>query len=517
MADFLELKDITKIYGNGVVANNHVNFSLRQGEIHAIAGENGAGKSTVMKILYGLEKKDSGEILINGKPVTIKSPQDSAKYGIGMVHQHFMLVKELSVCDNIFLGMEHTKWGFLRKSDMCEEVLHLSEKYDMPLNPHALCGTLPVGLAQKVEILKVLARGAKILILDEPTAVLTPQETKQLFVQLELLKGDNCSIIIITHKLKEIKEICDRVTIMRGGRDYGVYNVADVTESDISRLMIGKDLNLSLHKKVAKPGDKVLSVKNLIIKKDNGKIAVKGIDFYVRAGEILCFAGVEGNGQSETVQAITGLQKYASGEITLLGEAVIKKSIKEIRDLGLAYIPEDRMKTGLNEHASIYDNLISAVVAKESKYGFLPIKRLKKWAKEQASDYNIKADSITTPIGALSGGNMQKVVVAREIETNPKLLVCDQPTRGIDVGAIDFIHREIVKLRDEGVAILLISADLSEVFHLADRILVFHDGEITAHITDVEHTSEEQLGKYMLGLEKMDLQVADGCGMEEAK
>lgn len=508
MVDFLELKGITKIYDNGVIANNKVDFSLKRGEIHAIAGENGAGKSTIMKILYGLERMDEGEIYFDGQPISIKSVQDAVDYGIGMVHQHFMLVNELPVYENVFLGIEKTKHGILKEKEMSEEVCRLGEKYDMPIDPLALCGTLPVGAAQKVEILKVLARGAKILILDEPTAVLTPQETKQLFNQLILLKNDQCSIIIITHKLKEIKEICDRVTIMRAGKSCGVYDVCNISEAEISRLMVGNDVNLSIEKQPAKPGNVVLEVKQLSISKGNGKTAAQNINFSIREGEILCLAGVEGNGQQETIQAITGLQKLKSGEITLLGKQINKSSVKEIRDLGLAHIPEDRMRTGTNKEASIFDNIISVSATKEHKLGFLPIKKWKAWAKKLILDYYVKADGIMTQIGQLSGGNIQKIVVAREIETNPKLLICNQPTRGIDVGAIEFIHRKILSMREEGVAVLLLSADLSEVFDLSDRIIVFHNGEITAHITDVQNTSEEQLGKYMLGIEKMDFGTA---------
>ncbi len=508
MREFLELKGITKIYDNGVIANNKADFSLRKGEIHAIAGENGAGKSTIMKILYGLERMDEGEICIEGKPVSIRAVQDAASYGIGMVHQHFMLVNELSVYENIFLGIEITNHGLLKEKEMSEEVKRLSEKYNMPIDSQALCDTLPVGAAQKVEILKVLARGARILILDEPTAVLTPQETKQLFKQLTLLKQDQCSIIIITHKLKEIKEICDRVTIMRAGKSCGVYNVADISEAEISRLMVGNNVNLSIDKSPVKRGKVVLEVKRLSVLKENGKTAAKNISFSIHEGEILCLAGVEGNGQQETIRAITGLNKPEDGEITLLGKQISKSSVKEIRNLGLAHIPEDRMRTGTNKEASIFDNIISIRATKEHKLGFLRIKKWKSWARKQISGYYVKADGITTPIGQLSGGNIQKIVVAREIETNPKLLICNQPTRGIDVGAIEFIHRKIISMREKGVAILLLSADLSEVFDLADRILVFHNGEITAHITDVRHTSEEQLGKYMLGIEKMDFNAA---------
>jgi ABC-type uncharacterized transport system ATPase subunit len=505
MADFLQLKGITKVYGNGVVANNQADFSLRRGEIHAIAGENGAGKSTIMKILYGLERMDAGEISLDGEPLAIRSVQDAADHGIGMVQQHFMLVNELPVYENVFLGIEKARNGILDAQGMREEVRRLGEKYDMPVDPQALCGSLPVGAAQKVEILKVLARGAKILILDEPTAVLTPQETKQLFKQLRLLKEDQCSIIIITHKLKEIKEICDRVTIMRAGKSCGVFDVAGITEADLSRLMVGSDVNLSVEKPPVQPGKVVLEVNHLTIAKKNGAPAARDISFSLREGEILCLAGVEGNGQQETIQAITGLRKADAGEIALLGTPIGKRSVKQIRDLGLAHIPEDRMRTGTNKEASIFDNLIAVRAAGEQKGFFLPIKKWKEWAREQISAYCVKADGIQTRIGQLSGGNMQKVVVAREMETDPKLLICDQPTRGIDVGAIEFIHRKIVAMREAGAAILLLSADLSEVFDLADRILVFHNGEITAHITDVPGTSEEQLGKYMLGIEKMDL------------
>lgn len=501
MENYLEMRHITKVFPNGIVANNDASLSVAAGEIHALAGENGAGKSTLMRVLYGAESAE-GEILLGGRPVRITSPKTANELGIGMVYQHFMLVKEFSVCENIFFGIEETAFGgVLKRREMHAKAEELCKRYNMPLDLDTPCGELSVSAAQKVEILKVLARGAKLLILDEPTAVLTPQETEQLFVQLRLLKENGYTIIIITHKLKEIKELCDRITIMRDGRTVGVYNVADVTEEEISALMVGRDIDLTVAKTPAVPGEEVLTVEDLVVSGRGNRPAVGGVSFSVRKGEILCIAGVEGNGQRETVEAICGTRKPASGKITFLGESLSGKSRKAIRKAGMSHIPEDRNKTGCDPASSIYDNMISLDFAENSRAGFIKNRALRARSLDWIDKYTVKGD-LDTPIGSLSGGNVQKVIVARELEADPVLVLADQPTRGVDVGAIEIIHKRLVAMRDEGKAILLVSADLAEVFALADRILVFHEGEITAEITDPSTVDEMQLGRYMLGLER---------------
>lgn len=499
------MRDITMRYPNGVLANDKVNLSLREGEIHAIAGENGAGKSTIMKILCGAQTPTSGEIFLRGEKVSISSPKAATALGIGMVYQHFMLVNEFPVYQNIFLGVELcSESGILDQKQMIERTRELSQKYNMAVDPEALCGSLPVGVAQKVEILKVLARGSRLLILDEPTAVLTPQETDQLFEQLRKMREDNCTIVIITHKLKEITALCDRVTIMRQGKDMGTYDIADVTEEDISRLMVGSDVSLTLDKTPARPGEVLVKIRDLTVPGAGGKNKVNHVSLQARRGEILCLAGVEGNGQQQVVECLTAGSKDYTGEITVMGQDIRSSGIRAVRSLGLCHIPEDRMTTGTDQSASILENLISVRVEKESRLGFIPYAALEKRGETQLKDYAVKG-GLKDPISSLSGGNMQKVVVARELEDQPAVVVADQPTRGVDVGAISFIHRQLVRIRDQRSAIVLVSADMAEVFNLADRILVFHDGEIAAEITDVKHTTEEQLGRYMLGLERTEV------------
>jgi len=502
MGAFLEMIGITKVYGNGAVANDKVDISFDAAEIHAVAGENGAGKSTVMKVLYGLEKKDSGLIRINGKDVSITSPDDAMRLGIGMVHQHFMLVNELPVYQNIFLGHEPTRNGLLDKGRMVSETLKLSELYGMDVDPYAKCASLPVSAAQKVEILKALSRSAKLLILDEPTAVLTPQETKELFLQLKLLREKGSTIVLITHKLKEILELCDRVTVMRAGRSLGVHKTAGLSEAGLSRLMIGRVLEPEREKRGLQTGETVLEVRGLYVKGAGGKPKVDNVSFTVKKGEILCLAGVEGNGQREVIRSVTGLSKDYTGSIKLCGRDIRRLKAGGIRSLGLSHIPEDRQASGSNAEADILDNLISVSFRKNSILGFIRYRRLRKKADEQIKSYKIIARSRKQKLGMLSGGNMQKVVVAREMEENPRLLVADQPTRGVDVGAMEFIHRKLTGLRDDYGAVLLLSADLDEVFRLSDRILVFHEGRITAEVTDVGSTTAEQLGRYMLGIDR---------------
>ena len=501
MSELLSMKGITKRYGNGVLANEDASFSLREGEIHAIAGENGAGKSTLMKILFGAEQPTEGSIELRGKEVKISSPKIATALGIGMVYQHFMLVNELPVYLNVFLGVEKRKGLLLDKQAMIEETRALCKKYDMPVDPTALCGDLPVGLRQKVEILKVLARGAKIIILDEPTAVLTPQETEQLFHQLRILRDNKHTIVIITHKLKEMKELCDRITIMRQGKTVGIVNVCDVSEQQISELMVGGTVRLKVEKAPVQAGEVVAEMKAVTVP-GSGKPKLDRVSLRARAGEILCLAGVEGNGQQQAIECLTGQIAY-EGSVKVLGEEVKGKSIRHIRDLGMAHIPEDRMTMGTDQRASLHENLISVDFDRNTRLGFLKDKTLKARSEEQLKKFLVKGER-QTPISMLSGGNMQKVVIARELSQNPKLVIANQPTRGVDVGAIAFIHEKLVELRDQGCGIILVSADMSEVFSLADRIIVFHEGTISAEITDVENTTEQQLGRYMLGVDRME-------------
>ncbi len=505
MDNFLVMENITKVYDNGVIANDGVNFSAHKGEIHAICGENGAGKTTLMKMLFGIEKPDEGQIYIKGQPVHLTTPLKAIEAGIGMVHQHFMLVPSLTVAENVILGIEPTKalrFDMDKAVKMTEEVC---QKYGFDINPRAIVRDLTVGVKQKVEIVKALAKGCEILILDEPTAVLTPQETTELFVQLKQLREGGHTIIFISHKLKEVKELCDRVTVIRKGRTVGVYNVADVTEADISRAMIGIDVELTIEKEKAQPKENVLEVKDLNIYNAIGKKVVKGVSFSVREGEILGIAGVEGNGQRPLIDAITGLHPYTEGSIKMLDEEVSSKNIKQLRELGLVHVPEDRMTLGIAGDMTIAENMIADKT--DNKRYFKGVMTDKKAVKEDTDnwikEFTVLCKDGNQKISGLSGGNIQKVVVAREFTSYNRLLVCDQPTRGIDIGASDFIRRRLVKMRDEGKAVLLVSADLGEVMALSDSLIVMYGGEIVAYFPDITNLTEDELGFYMLGVKKM--------------
>ncbi|MCR4430950.1 MAG: ABC transporter ATP-binding protein [Tepidanaerobacteraceae bacterium] len=511
--EILKMQNITKVYPNGIVANKGVNFSVYAGEIHALVGENGAGKTTLMKILFGLEHPEEGAIYLKGEKIIISSPQVAIRHKIGMVHQHFMLVPSLTVAENIVLGMEPSRRGFIDIEKAIETTEKLSEKYNLKVDARAKIADLPVGQRQKVEILKALLRGAEILILDEPTAVLTPQETTELFSELVHLKNKGHTIIFISHKLKEIKEISDRVTIMRHGKNMGVYRTQDVTEEEISRLMVGRDVVLKVQKQKNKPGDAVLHVENLSYTDDYGKNVLKNISFSVRRGEILGIAGVEGNGQRELVEIVTGLRACQEGKIYISGKPVNNLSIKQIRELGTSHIPEDRMTYGVAGPASIGENLISdRFYKKEFNTGlFLNLKKLNELTARLAKEYTVKCSTPKLAVKMLSGGNIQKVVVAREFSSNPKLLIADQPTRGIDVGATEFIHKKLIELRDGGTAILLVSADLNEVMEISDSILVMYGGEVVAYFPDASRITEEELGLYMLGVKRQSAEEIGGA------
>jgi len=499
----LTMKNIKKTYYPDIIAVRQANFSLNMGEIHALAGENGAGKTTLMKILYGLEKADSGHIYMNQEKVSIQSPNDAMKHHIGMVHQHFMLVEDMTVADNIVLGMEPKHKGLYDYKKACEMTNSLSEKYAMDIDPEAKISDLTVGLKQKVEILKVLARDSKIIILDEPTAVLTPQETKELFHQLKLLKASNHTIIMITHKLREIKEICDRVTIMKSGQTLETYQVKDISIQDISKKMIGYDFEIKPIKSENKLGHNVLEIKNLSYRVQN-KYLLKDINLTIKSGQILGVVGVEGNGQNILSKILKGDIVDYEGDIFINDKTIKGASIRDIRAQGLAFIPEDRMVDGVNLKSSILESsmVLKARQKAYQKGPFLNVKKLINFTKSLIDDYQIHCDSYRDSVHALSGGNIQKIVSAREISESEHLLIANQPTRGIDVGAVLSLHEKLKDLQNQGKAILLISSDLKEIYDLTQSVVVFYNGEIVARIDQINHVSEDQLGRYMLGIER---------------
>ena len=504
--EILVMENITKVYPNGFVANKSVNLRVEKGEIHALVGENGAGKTTLMKILFGIENPEEGRILLKGQEVKILNPIDAISKGVGMVHQHFMLVPSLTVAENMVLGIEPKKFGvFLDFEKAVQITEEISKKYNHPVDPRAKVEDIPVSTRQKVEILKALLRGAEVLILDEPTAVLTPQETKELFHELKNLKKFGHTVIFISHHLNEVTDLCDRVTVLRLGKTIGMRNIKDVTEVDISRMMVGRDVVLQVVKDKAKPENAVLKVKDLSINDDFGKRMVNNISFSVRKGEILGMAGVEGNGQSEIGMALTGLSPFSMGEISINDVSIKDKTIKEIREMQTSHISEDRMVYGVAEEASVLENVFSDRFYKpEYQKGLLlDLKKMHAEMEVLIKDYLIKCDDDSQPVRMLSGGNIQKVVVAREFSSNPKLMIANQPTRGIDVGATEFIRNKLVEIRDGGCAVLLISADLNEVMELSDSLIVMASGEIVAYFEDASKVTEDELGEYMLGIKKM--------------
>lgn len=505
MADeALKMSHIVKVYPNGVMANKDVTLSVDRGEIHALSGENGAGKSTLMKILFGEEQPTSGEIFINGKKVHMTSPQLAIKLGIGMVHQHFMLVPSLTVTENIILGMEPKKGIRVDLSYARSQVEEMGKKFNLYVDPDKRVEDLTVGQKQRVEILKALFRGAKILILDEPTAVLTPQETQELFAELLNLKENGYTIIFISHKLQEIKQICNRITIIRRGVSMGVYNVAEVSEQDISRLMVGRDVVLDIEKEPCKPGDPLVKVRDLMIMDENGKHVVDHMSFTLRKGEILGIAGVEGNGQSELVEALTGMRPYTSGSIEIEGQDIRGRSVEEIRGMKLAHIPEDRMTMGIAPKLSLTENMIADKLSWKRffKNGVINRKAVRDYGDEMVQEYQVLCKSQDVSINSLSGGNIQKVVLARELSGDPKVIVADQPTRGVDVGATEFIRKRLVEARDAGNGIILVTSDLNEVLGLSDSLIVMFEGSIVAYIDDTSAMTEQELGTYMLGIQK---------------
>ncbi len=505
----LEAVNVTKIYPNGVVANKNVNVQIKLGEIHAIVGENGAGKTTLMKIFFGLEKPTSGEVRVFGKTVHFSSPKDAIRHGIGMVHQHFMLVPSFTVAENIMLGIAPKKGPFAVDFKRMEEIVSEYSKkmnFDVPVWEKVM--DLPVGVKQRVEILKALVRGAKILILDEPSSVLTPQEVEELFQVLRRLSQEGITIVFITHKLNEVKQISDRITVMRNAQVVGTYENSEVTETDIVELMIGRKFEYEINRTPSKPGRIILKVEDLNYYREDGAHILKNINFYVRGGEILAIAGLEGNGQKELVEIITGLREKASGRIFLNNARILGNYPSEIRRLGLAHIPEDRIEVGSALDLSVAENLVSDryYAAEFSNKFFYKPAMVNKFAEQMIRLFNIKAKSPTTPVRFLSGGNIQKIIVARETTNECSIVIADQPTHGIDVASSEFVRKRLLQMRDEGKAVLLISTDLQEVLQIADRIVVLYKGEIVAHHVN-DGLTETELAHYMLGTKRQSWDV----------
>ncbi|VJK72817.1 ABC transporter ATP-binding protein [Streptococcus pneumoniae] len=505
----IEMRDITKVFG-GFVANDKINLHLRKGEIHALLGENGAGKSTLMNMLAGLLEPTSGEIAVNGQVVNLDSPSKAASLGIGMVHQHFMLVEAFTVAENIILGSELTKNGVLDIAGASKEIKALSERYGLAVDPSAKVADISVGAQQRVEILKTLYRGADILIFDEPTAVLTPSEIDELMAIMKNLVKEGKSIILITHKLDEIRAVSDRVTVIRRGKSIETVEIAGATNADLAEMMVGRSVSFKTEKQASKPKEVVLSIKDLVVNENRGVPAVKNLSLDVRAGEIVGIAGIDGNGQSELIQAITGIRKVESGSIELKGDSIVGLHPRQITELSVGHVPEDRHRDGLILEMMISENIALQTYYKEphSKNGILNYSNITSYAKKLMEEFDVRAASELVPAAALSGGNQQKAIIAREIDRDPDLLIVSQPTRGLDVGAIEYIHKRLIEERDNGKAVLVVSFELDEILNVSDRIAVIHDGKIQG-IVSPETTNKQGLGVLMaggnLGKEKSDV------------
>ncbi|HGS4083314.1 TPA: ABC transporter ATP-binding protein [Streptococcus pneumoniae] len=505
----IEMRDITKVFG-GFVANDKINLHLRKGEIHALLGENGAGKSTLMNMLAGLLEPTSGEIAVNGQVVNLDSPSKAASLGIGMVHQHFMLVEAFTVAENIILGSELTKNGVLDIAGASKEIKALSERYGLAVDPSAKVADISVGAQQRVEILKTLYRGADILIFDEPTAVLTPSEIDELMAIMKNLVKEGKSIILITHKLDEIRAVSDRVTVIRRGKSIETVEIAGATNADLAEMMVGRSVSFKTEKQASKPKEVVLSIKDLVVNENRGVPAVKNLSLDVRAGEIVGIAGIDGNGQSELIQAITGLRKVESGSIELKGDSIVGLHPRQITELSVGHVPEDRHRDGLILEMMISENIALQTYYKEphSKNGILNYSNITSYAKKLMEEFDVRAASELVPAAALSGGNQQKAIIAREIDRDPDLLIVSQQTRGLDVGAIEYIHKRLIEERDNGKAVLVVSFELDEILNVSDRIAVIHDGKIQG-IVSPETTNKQELGVLMaggnLGKEKSDV------------
>jgi general nucleoside transport system ATP-binding protein len=507
MTPAIEMKGITKYFASTHVrANDQVDFYVESGEVHALVGENGAGKTTLMNILYGLIKPDSGEIFIDSQKVQIDHPEDAIRNGIGMVHQHFKLIPSFTVAQNILLGVEPSEAGFLNQQKENELVEDLAKKFNLPVDPTARIRDLPVGMQQRVEILKVLQRQAKILVLDEPTAVLTPQEVNELIAVIRGLSKLGYTIIFITHKLIEVMSVAERVSVMRGGRMVGTKKVSETSIPELARMMVGREVLLRVKKKDIQPGEVVLEVKDLSVSDVNGLAAISHISFQVRQGEIVASAGVSGNGQTELVEAISGMLDLDGGEIIFRGKQINETSVGERRDMGMAHIPEDRMVVGLNLQTTLDENLIVSRYdhSEFSRYGFLLMKAISEFAQKVVNAFSISAARPGEGISTLSGGNLQKVVVGRELSGNPAFIIANQPTRGLDVGSIEFVHKTLIEERDKGAGVLLVSVELDEVLALSDRILVLYRGRIQGEL-ETGAATEEQVGILMAGGTLSDL------------
>lgn len=495
----IDMREITKKFGD-FVANDRINLQVKKGEIHALLGENGAGKSTLMNMLAGLLQPTSGEIAINGQLVAIDSPSKSAQLGIGMVHQHFMLVEAFTVAENIILGNEIVKNGVLDLKQAHQEIKTLSEKYGLAVDPEAKVADISVGAQQRVEILKTLYRGADILIFDEPTAVLTPAEIQELMVIMKNLVKEGKSIVLITHKLDEIRAVADRVTVIRRGKSIQTVDVAGTSAQDLAEMMVGRSVSFKTEKRPSTPKEVVLSIKDLVVNENRGVPAVKNLSLDVRAGEIVGIAGIDGNGQSELVQAITGLRKAKSGSITIKGQEVVKLTSRQITELSVGHVPEDRHRDGLVLQMTLAENTALQTYYKEplSKNGVLNYNKINEYARKLMAEFDVRGANELVPAKGFSGGNQQKAIIAREVDRNPDLLIVSQPTRGLDVGAIEYIHRRLIEERDKGKAVLVVSFELDEILNLSDRIAVIHDGQIQGIVLP-EETNKQELGILMAG------------------
>ena len=501
MKPILELKGITKRFP-GVLANDNINLTLNKGEIHALLGENGAGKSTLMNILYGLYDPDEGEIFVNEEKINVSSPRDAIARGIGMVHQHFMLVPVFTVTENVMLGDETTHLGgFLDRKSPAARIREISDEYSLEVDPDSYVRDLPVGVQQRVEIIKLLYREADILILDEPTAVLTPQEVDELFTIMRSLVNSGKSIIFITHKLREVLTFADRITVIRGGKVVGTTTPKEADQNQLAAMMVGRDVDLALNKNTANIKEKVLEVQDLVVLNDLNQVAVNEVSFNVHSGEILGVAGVQGNGQTELVKAITGLSHPVEGKIDLLGQNIDRSTPRAITELGSAHIPEDRQQDGLVLTATIADNLVLNTYYLDpfAKGVVIQEDQIRDNAENIINNFDVRTPSAMIPVGSLSGGNQQKVIVGREFSRSIKFLVAAQPTRGLDVGSIEYIHNRLLEKRDDGCAILLVSTELDEIMELSDRIAVMFDGKIIA-VVDAEGATKEQIGLLMAGV-----------------
>lgn len=495
----IQMIDVTKRFGD-FVANDKINLELKKGEIHALLGENGAGKSTLMNILSGLLEPTSGEVHVNGKLENIDSPSKAANLGIGMVHQHFMLVDAFTVAENIILGNEITKGLNLDLKTAKKKILELSNRYGLTVEPDALVRDISVGQQQRVEILKTLYRGADILIFDEPTAVLTPAEITELMQILKNLIKEGKSIILITHKLDEIRAVADRITVIRRGKSIETVELGDKTNQELAEMMVGHAVSFVTEKGPAHPTDVVLQVENLQVRENRGSLAVKGLSLDVHAGEIVGLAGIDGNGQTELIKAITGLMKVDSGTVKLHGKDITNQRPRKITEQSVGHVPEDRHRDGLVLQMTVAENIALQTYYKApmSKYGFLDYNKINSYARDLMHEFDVRGAGEWVPAGSLSGGNQQKAIIAREVDRNPDLLIVSQPTRGLDVGAIEYIHKRLIQARDEGKAVLVVSFELDEILNVSDRIAVIHDGHIQG-IVSPETTTKQELGILMVG------------------